>query len=455
MLSLVTVFSLSGCGGGSDSSANVAIISASASNITETIPVSNSRAQVLITRLNKALLDNTANQITYTVSVRPQGNGNFDMTGAQYGINVALPADGSGVGLVIINNNCVNLAYGGRCQFTLRYNGVAIPEPVAPNYTPTIKNFQVTVTPVAPTPGQLTYRDITVKVMPDPARVNLAPAVTAAYFLPMKTDNITVIPRGDNVSWRFQSTPVSIPTIQTYNNSYRPFVYVAAKTRCGNTLVYFSAQKKMTRGLAPVDAQQNSYFPFGLDDFGLNYVSQSSGDNITVKYHPFFSIGNPGDNIKVFGNYQLSNPNTEGFNTGASRKEINIHPVWSGPDNDNALRNIITTHKSNQYDYIVSILHNIDQPQSFVDDNNKGVRKIITVHSLLAPDAVQQISINNVATNNLYNYFNANRGATTILNISNLFQNNIAGHPETQNAETNFKAAMQAYRNQVAVACGA
>ena len=110
LLSLVTVFSLSGCGGGSDSSANVAIISAYASNITETIPVTNSRAQVLVTRLNKALLDNAANQITYTVSVRPQGNGNFDMTGAQYGINVTLPADGSGVGLVIINNTCVNLA---------------------------------------------------------------------------------------------------------------------------------------------------------------------------------------------------------------------------------------------------------------------------------------------------------------------------------------------------------
>lgn len=450
LLSLVTVFILSGCGGGgSDSSANVAIISASASNITETIPVPNSRAQVLITRLNKALLDNAANQITYTVSVRPQGNGNFDMTGAQYGINVALPADGSGAGLVIINSACFNLAYGGQCQFTLGYNGAAIPEPVAPNYTPNIKNFQVTVTPVAPTPGQVTYRDITVKVMPDPAQVNLAPSSNNARFLPMKTNNITVFNRGNNVSWRFQSTPVSIPTIQTYDNDYMPFVYIAAKMRCGNTLVYFSAQNKMIRALAPVNA------PAGTQTHGARNNRQDNADNITVKYHPFFSIGNPGDNIKVFGNYQLSNPNSENFNTGASRKEINIHPVWSGPDNDNALRNIITTHKSNQYDYIVSILHNIDQPQSFVDDNNKGVRKIITVHSLLAPDAGQQISINNAGHNNLYDYLNANRGATIISNISNLFRDNIVGHPKTQNAETNFKAAMQAYRNQVAIACGA
>ena len=98
-------------------------------------------------------------------------------------------------------------------------------------------------------------------------------------------------------------------------------------------------------------------------------------------------------------------------------------------------------------------MHNIDQPHKFVDGNNKGVRKIITVHSLLAPDAGQQISINNFAYGDLHNYFK-NKAATTISDISNLFQNNIAGHPETQNAETNFKAAMQAYRNQVAVACG-
>ena len=100
-------------------------------------------------------------------------------------------------------------------------------------------------------------------------------------------------------------------------------------------------------------------------------------------------------------------------------------------------------------------MHNIDQPQSFVDHNNTGVRKIITVHSLLATDAAYQISINNAFQNNLYDYLNVNRGAPTISNISNLFQDNIAGYPETQNAETNFKAAMQAYRNQVAVACGA
>ena len=450
LLLLATVFSLSGCGGGgSDSSANVAIISASASNITEAIPVTNSRAQVLFTRLNKALLDNTANQITYTVSVRSQGNGNFDMTGAQYGINVALPADGSGAGLVINNNTCVNLAYGGQCQFELRYSPADIPEPVAPTYTPTIKNFQVTVTPVAPTPGQVTYRNITVKVMPDPARVNLAPSSNNnARFSPMKTNNIAVFNRGDNVSWRFLSIPVSIPTIQTYDNDYMPFVYIAAKTRCGNTLVYFSVQNKMIRALAPVNA------PAGTQTHGARANRQANADNITVKYHPFFSIGNAGDNIQVFGNYQLSNPNSENFNTGASRKETNIHPIWSGPDNDNALRNIITTRNSNQYDYIVSILHNIDQPQSFVDDNNTGVRKIITVHSLLATDAAYQISINNAFQNNLYDYLNVNQGATTISNISNLFQDNIADHPETQNAETNFKAAMQAYRNQVAVACG-
>ena len=311
------------------------------------------------------------------------------------------------------------LGYAGQCQFTLHYNGAAIPEPVAPNYTPTIKNFQVTVTPVAPAPGQVTHRNITVKVMPDPAQVNLAPSSNNARFLLMKTNNITVFNRGDNVIRRFQSTPVSIPTIQTYGGFVDAQVLVAAKTRCGNTLVYFSAQKKMTRGLAPAYAPQGTQIPGSADT-----LHQDNADNITVKYHPFFSIGNPGDNIKVFGNYQLSNPNSENFNTGASRKEINIHPVWSGPDNDNALRNIITTHKSNQYDYIVSILHNIDQPQSFVDDNNKGVRKIITVHSLLAPDAGQQISINNAGHNNLYDYLNANRGATTISRTRPVFFKN-------------------------------
>ena len=178
----------------------------------------------------------------------------------------------------------------------MRYNPAAIPEPVAPKYTPTIKNFQVTVTPVAPTPGQVTHRNITVKVMPDPAQVNLAPSSNDARFLPMKTDNIALITRRDHVSNRFLSTPVSIPTIQTYDNDYTPFVYIAAEMRCGNTLVYFSAQNKMIRALAPVNA------PAGTQTHGARNNRQDNADNITVKYHPFFSIGNAGDNIKVFGN---------------------------------------------------------------------------------------------------------------------------------------------------------
>lgn len=89
LLSLVTVFILSGCGGGgSDSSANVAIISASASNITETILVPNSRAQVLITRLNKALLTNDANEIKYTVKMLTQGEGNLGIGNNRYRINI-------------------------------------------------------------------------------------------------------------------------------------------------------------------------------------------------------------------------------------------------------------------------------------------------------------------------------------------------------------------------------
>ena len=153
----------------------------------------------------------------------------------------------------------------------------------------------------------------------------------------------------------------------------------------------------------------------------------------------------------------MSQQNSSNFVAGFNGKGISLHPaggnnVWSGPDNDNSLRQLITTHTSNQYDYIVSELVNIDQPQRFINNSNRGVTKIITVHSLLAPNAAQNIQIRNTGGyTELYDYLYANKYRNaTLQDMSALFEDTVN---QSHNASTNFLASLNAYKNEVARAC--
>ena len=63
---------------------------------------------------------------------------------------------------------------------------------------------------------------------------------------------------------------------------------------------------------------------------------------------------------------------------------VNAHDnLWSGPENDAQLRDVITTKVSNEGSIIISKLQTDSMETNFIDINNKGANEIITVHVLL------------------------------------------------------------------------
>ena len=63
---------------------------------------------------------------------------------------------------------------------------------------------------------------------------------------------------------------------------------------------------------------------------------------------------------------------------------VNAHDnLWSGPENDAQLRDVITTKVSNEDSIIISKLQTDSMETNFIDINNKGANEIITVHVLL------------------------------------------------------------------------
>ena len=103
--------------------------------------------------------------------------------------------------------------------------------------------------------------------------------------------------------------------------------------------------------------------------------------------------------MKILGSFQL--------NVGNPQKTISVHPnqfrniVWSPDDNDPILRQLVAAQNNNDNDVIISQLTDIKSASPttpadpFIDANNKGVKKIITVHVLLGKnDTVQYMDGN-------------------------------------------------------------
>ena len=160
---------------------------------------------------------------------------------------------------------------------------------------------------------------------------------------------------------------------------------LAIATRFGNTLVYFVAQQRLARGLA----------------------TAGNNDNVTVKYHPLIADGvssGVAGNPKVLNGVLTLRESGEAPIT--QNTQVNAHDsTWSGDENIDRLRELITTDTTPDNSTIMSILEQISGAP-FIDPDNVGVDKIITVHSLL----------NNASADQLRNALSAGTSVMDILN---------------------------------------
>lgn len=172
----------------------------------------------------------------------------------------------------------------------------------------------------------------------------------------------------------------NVPFIRTYFGDTDNFP-LAMKTRCGNKLIYFVAQQKMVRAL-----------------------DGSNNDKVTVKYHSLISDGatsavvDKTDDRVITGQFKLILPNGTQVVDRLMTVIAHAH-VWSGAHDDAVLRNLITTNTTDENSYIISKLNNIRLTagggyhggQTFIDVSNHGANEIITIHSLLTPDAYDDL----------------------------------------------------------------
>ncbi|AJI58013.1 hypothetical protein LA02_1249 [Francisella philomiragia] len=155
----------------------------------------------------------------------------------------------------------------------------------------------------------------------------------------------------------------NVPFISTYNSELEiSWPALSLNKRVGDTSIYFVVQKKLDRNL-----------------------TQIRDDNVTVKYHPLIAnginTGVSGHGKVLEGKFRLLGE--DGKDLVSRHMKVNAHDsLWSGPENDDVLRNIITTRYSKSNSVIISEFVPNDSTK-FIDFYNKGAKKILTIHVLL------------------------------------------------------------------------
>ncbi|AJI44730.1 hypothetical protein IBE11_01370 [Francisella tularensis subsp. novicida] len=160
----------------------------------------------------------------------------------------------------------------------------------------------------------------------------------------------------------------NVPLISTYDPESFGLLWPALSLhkRVGDTSLYFVVQQKIDREL-----------------------TTGPEDNVTVKYHSLIAdgintgIGEPNNKV-LKGSFNLRDGNGNIFTEGVYRDmEVIAHDsLWSGPENDDVLREMITSYTSKNNSVIISELLVSDNTQ-FIDSINSGIKNILTVHVLL------------------------------------------------------------------------
>ena len=422
------VIAISSCGGGGDNSSSNSRIAA--------LQISSANNQVLT-------IDNDNKVVTYTVAIN-----NFP-TGST-GYNVSIAKNHANTEINIINNNCTGRLATGSCTFDVQYNPSAENIRGRPNYGKTDNTITVTATPASG--GGALKQIFNVQTSNDPLNVAIKQydggytgwltGLTTSRNVPTwiyASEDISypaatsAWPSGDS----FYIYPFNVPLIQTYSPDPDTFTpALAIKTRCSNKLIYLVVQNKLDKVLTA-----------GLPNAG---VEQADRQNVTIKYHTLIADGvNSGTNNtdrRKIATGRLVIYNEIGTIIHNDNTTIDAHVnIWSGPEDIPALRDLLTTNRSNQNSFLISKLSNINKvagysPERLMMDNYaQGVTEIITVHSLLTPQAYTDL---------MENYLQHHHNAEDIANLA-------TAPGLTPSLNDTFRNSLKAYRAEVAEACSA
>ncbi|WP_151192724.1 hypothetical protein [Cysteiniphilum sp. JM-1] len=369
-----------------------------------------------------ALLAPSINQNTYTLDIRRPGV--METGGDGYTVNITAPSD-----LTIVTNTChgSTLHYGATCEFSVEANNASRPAPnVSNHYQPETMNVNIEAINTAT--GQKLSKTIPVSLISLPAitQVSLATSTNIGSLLNNAYHTANISEENISSSWINSLThsgishyygfifPFNVPLIYTYDGTEKIEIPLAMATRCGNTLIYFVAQQKLDRALA----------------------TTYNDDNVTVKYHPLIADGVTSG---VAGNPKVLNGELtlreEGPTPIIQSTQINAHDgTWSGPENVDRLRELITTNSTSGNSTIISVLDQLNG-DPFIDPDNVGVDKIITVHSLL----------NTASADKLRNALDA---GDSVMDIANAIDSGTASADEDE-----LLNALGLYLREVTKAC--
>ncbi len=162
----------------------------------------------------------------------------------------------------------------------------------------------------------------------------------------------------------------NVPLISTYDPEPFGLLWPALSvhTRVNNTSLYFVVQQKLDREL-----------------------SMEGADNVTVKYHSLIAdgistgVGDPNNKV-LKGKFNLRNIKGDSLIGDHRDMVVSAHDnLWSGPENDEVLRKIVTNHASKDNSVIISefVISDNIQNAAFLDPINLDLKNIITIHVLL------------------------------------------------------------------------
>ncbi|APC92238.1 hypothetical protein BBG19_1512 [Francisella sp. MA067296] len=162
----------------------------------------------------------------------------------------------------------------------------------------------------------------------------------------------------------------NVPLISTYDSEPFGLLWPALSLhkRVGDTSLYFVVQEKIDREL-----------------------TKGPGDNVTVKYHSLIAdgvntgVGEPNNKV-LKGKFNLRDSEGNSLIGDYRDMEVSAHDnLWSGPENDDVLREMISSYTSKDNSVIISELLISDDTQNadFIDPINSGIKNILTVHVLL------------------------------------------------------------------------
>ncbi|AEE87960.1 conserved hypothetical protein [Francisella tularensis subsp. novicida GA99-3548] len=162
----------------------------------------------------------------------------------------------------------------------------------------------------------------------------------------------------------------NVPLISTYDPESFGLLWPALSLhkRVGDTSLYFVVQQKIDREL-----------------------TTGPEDNVTVKYHALIAdgintgVGKPNNKV-LKGKFKLRDSEGNSLIGDYRDMEVSAHDnLWSGPENDDVLREMITSNTSKDNSVIISELLISDDTQNadFIDPINSDIKNILTVHVLL------------------------------------------------------------------------